>query len=229
MDLLQRRAMMAQKAEPEPQYVTDGLIHWLDGIDKGASDGTWVDLIGGHVYTNYGGVTSISNGFYFDGVDDRFYNNTFKVVTTPTTHTIEVVLSGAQVGSTGGYCLFSAYAAGGDANVKRFNVAFAGNLSVVILQTTLAFPTYPYVSASDVKSIVSSPDGKFYINNVQGTSTRDGYYASNGAANRIGCGYYNTNRHFYKGNIHAVRIYNRILTDDERGHNYALDLRRFNL
>lgn len=210
-------------------YVTDGLIHWLDGINKGASDGTWVDLIGGHIYTNYGDVTPISNGFYFDGVDDRFYNNTFTTVTAPTTHTIEVVLSGAQVGSTGGYCLFAAYAANGTASVKRFYVSFVGDYSTIALASTSNSPLYSYSSASDIKSIVSCPDGRCYINNIPAVSTRDGYFSYNGGANRVGCGYYNSNRHFYKGNIHAVRIYNRSLTAEELAHNHALDLLRFNL
>jgi hypothetical protein len=228
MDLLtQRRAMMMAQGT-EPQYVTDGLIHWLDGIDKGASDGTWVDLIGGHVYTNYGHVTPISNGFYFDGVDDRFYNNTFKVVTTPTTHTIEVVLSEAQVGSSGGFCLFTSHATA--YTDKRFYVAFVGFKSKICLSAAEAYPMYNYTSAEDIKSIVSCPDGRCYINNVPSVSDENNYYSCTTTANRVGVGYYSgSERHFYKGNIHAIRIYDRSLTAEEVAHNYALDLRRFNL
>lgn len=228
MDLLtQRRAMMMAQGT-EPQYVTDGLIHWLDGINKGASDGSWVDLIGGHIYTNYGSVTPISNGFYFDGVDDRFYNNTFTTVTKPTTNTIEVVLSGAQLEDVAS-CLFAAYAANGSSNVKRLYVAMVRDTSLISLATTSNYPLYPFSSASNVKSIVSCPDGRCYVNGVLGESPSSLYCGYNGTGNRIGAGYWNTNRHFYKGNIHAIRIYDRSLTAEELAHNYALDLQRFNL
>lgn len=30
-----------------PGYIDDGLVFWLDGIDKGGVHGKWIDLVGG--------------------------------------------------------------------------------------------------------------------------------------------------------------------------------------
>lgn len=217
----------ALSVERGPGYVTDGLIFWVDGIDKGASDGSWVDKIGGHIFAHSSNSpTPTDTGFSFDGTN-FFYNKTFLEVTAPGTHTIEIALSDAQVGDDG-YCLFTAYAA--SYSVKRFYVAFVGSKSKVCLSAAKTHPMYNYTSAEDIRSIVSCPDGRCYINNVQSVSDENNYYKSTGTVNRIGCGYYNSKaRHFYKGNIHAIRIYNRSLTADEVAHNYALDLMRFNL
>lgn len=35
----------------EEDYIKDGLVFWLDGIDKGGEEGKWVDLVGGVEFT----------------------------------------------------------------------------------------------------------------------------------------------------------------------------------
>lgn len=225
MDLITRRAlMMAQRVEPEPQYVTDGIILWLDGINKGGTDGNWTDLVNGHVFTNRG-CTVLSDGFSFDGVDDDMMNSTFNTVTTPMDNTIEVVVS--AVDATGVHAIFCAGAPAGNKNTKRFYVAITTQL--VCLATTSSYPTISTPTPAAVHSIVSCPDGGLYINGVAATPAANGYYNFQGASNRIGSGYYPTTvRHRFKGTIHAIRIYNRSLTAEEVAHNYALDLQRFN-
>ena len=229
MDLLQRRREMMARGT-EPRYITDGLILWLDGIEKGASDGSWVDKIGGHIFTNQGGVTPLDNGFSFDGSNDVMLNTSFNVVTSPDQHAIEVVISDAYVASTSdGRTLFASYAATSSYRIKRFNLSFYG--SEVICPAALeGFLGIPVTTPSDIRSIVFCPDGKHYINGDEMVTTAPAtYWSSNSMQNRIGSGWYNRARHFYKGNIHAVRIYNRSLTAEEVAHNYAIDLRRFNL
>lgn len=51
MSELRRRMMMQQGGEPLPEYIQDGLVFWLDGIDKGNITGKWIDLIGGIEFT----------------------------------------------------------------------------------------------------------------------------------------------------------------------------------
>lgn len=45
-------------------YITDGLVFYLDGINKGTNEGKWTDLAGGVQWTNYG-ATSLENGWSF--------------------------------------------------------------------------------------------------------------------------------------------------------------------
>lgn len=63
--MINRRRYMGGGGAPVPtDYIQDGLVFQLDGIDKGATDGTWVDLIGGNVFTNNGAI-SFDTYFYF--------------------------------------------------------------------------------------------------------------------------------------------------------------------
>ena len=61
-------------------YVQDGLVLLLDGIDKGNVSGAWTDLIGGKSFTNHGATFNDDN-VQFDGTDDYLDITAFSVPT----------------------------------------------------------------------------------------------------------------------------------------------------
>jgi hypothetical protein len=77
------------------QYITDGLIFELDGLDKGSTSSyCWVDKVEGKAFTNAGGVEELSNGFRFNGTSTSYLNGDFTAVTSTSYNncTIEIVL-----------------------------------------------------------------------------------------------------------------------------------------
>lgn len=55
------------------QYISDGLIFELDGLDKGiTSSYCWVDKVGGITFTNVGGVEELNDGFRFNGTSTSY-------------------------------------------------------------------------------------------------------------------------------------------------------------
>ena len=89
--LLQRRMMMSAKQGPE--YVQSGLVFWLDGLNKGSSDGSeWIDRIGGVVFENVG-ATPIRNGYSFESGNEL--RTTTRVRYPSVSSTIEVCIKGA--------------------------------------------------------------------------------------------------------------------------------------
>lgn len=49
--------MLAQQKPVPNEYIADGLVLWLDGIDKGDVPNCWIDKIAGHIFTASNGVT----------------------------------------------------------------------------------------------------------------------------------------------------------------------------
>jgi hypothetical protein len=76
------------------QYISDGLIFELDGLDKGSTSSyCWVDKVGGKTFTNAGGVEELNNGFRFNGTSTSYlYGNTVLTSASYNACTIEVVL-----------------------------------------------------------------------------------------------------------------------------------------
>jgi hypothetical protein len=76
------------------QYISDGLIFELDGLDKGSTGSyCWVDKVGGKTFTNAGGVEELNNGFRFNRTSTSYLDcNTTLTSTTYNQCTIEVVL-----------------------------------------------------------------------------------------------------------------------------------------
>ncbi len=84
------------------QYISDGLIFELDGLDKrSTSSYCWVDKVGGKVFTNAGGVEELNNGFRFNGTSTSYLTGNFATLTSANYEncTIELVLkSGLKSG-----------------------------------------------------------------------------------------------------------------------------------
>lgn len=53
--------------------------------------------------------------------------------------------------------------------------------------------------------------------------------ASNKSSSRIGGRVDGSNIVTFKGDIHAIRVYNRLLTEDEILHNQNIDIQKYNI
>ena len=210
--LLNRRRYMGGVAAlpyDENSYIQDGLVFQLDGINKGTADGTWTDLKGGLVFTNYGAVED-ANGF-------TFANNAYMRIESSFSPNENYTIESSFYCTTKGVVISS----GGDQKYNLFMYLSDG----LFLQHT---NKYNYDITMNSNSIVSVNDSLGYINGriAQRLSQSD-YWGSEGT--NIGCSYYGTSRRWFSGKIYAIRVYNRKLTSEELLYNQKVDNVRFNL
>ena len=217
MSLFRRKILTNQKKD----YIKDGLVFQLDGINKGATDGTWVDLIGGVVYTPMGTTTAVENGFELKKLGD-YIAGTFLYEYPNIDWTIEVCIEVSKQGGSG--CMVFTP----NTMPKTFkNPVFlvrAGkiwgqphNTRSVIYQngSKLSFKTYSMNKERIIFDMVNK-EMPTQVNNHDAHSSR---YGIGSSANYYG----------FIGVIHAVRVYSRILSESEIMHNQKLDNKRFKL
>lgn len=200
------------------EYVTDGLIMWLDGINntsEGHNPGSniWEDLSGnGHHYT-YASANTINNdhlqtngvgntfiGFSADESSSIKSGKTIEIVIAPSSLSAEQFLFG--LGNHPGTCF-----------TKSGNICF---------------------SASSAKKSVKMLSGVHYYNS---SLWRDGVLQSN---TNVNDSWGNVNNSLFRyayggwsyqfnGMVYAIRIYNRTLTDAELMQNWLMDKARFGI
>lgn len=205
-----------QKEAPG-EYVTDGLVFWLDGINKGASNGTWVEKIHGTVFS--GNATPTNKGFNFsDGqrMSGSWVNGTSNDFTVEvcyyTTLTGRCFVWG--VGSTGARTPLYMDEGGKITTIQNLNVftrpsSFSSNKTVSVNQDRGVYSGVDMTKSSSVDYWDTSPN----------TST---VY--------IGKGNGGVALHYpLTGIVYAIRVYNRRLTADEMLNNQRLDNTRFGL
>lgn len=193
------------------QYNSNGLIFYLDGINKGTDSNYWTDLIGGLQFA-YDNCTKGTNCVTFNGtgVTKTLCSKTFP----QTSCTIEVVCD---------YCAQPSF------------VMFAPHKGDVLAGFSApgnGIALFYWASNSAHMNYCCDTD-KFYAGNndmtvcngktirQQGTDSWgaqiDGYMKLGGRG---------TDR-FYIGNVYAIRIYNRKLTKSEIVTNQTIDNQRF--
>lgn len=188
-------------------YIKDGLIFHLDGINKGPNEGKWTDLIGRIVYTTNGNVT-----FSTDYVDGNFVtDDTTLHKYVPTDCTIEICVKYRDNSTVINF-----------ATNKRDGLAFARRTTndIVIGHTSPLLGRKIYydinVIGTDHKCISASAV-LGYVNNNKAKYIAHGYYSSINNTNNITSG----------GKLYSIRIYNRHLTEKEVLHNQKVDYNRF--
>lgn len=227
MSVFYRRRMMGSKKE---QYIQDGLIFQLDAIDKGSNDGYWTDLIGGVKYalqqTTEVGTDYIKIPPFLDS-DVKFNNpNTYK--------TAEFCFSALTKGG--------AFFYGGTSGKP---LAFAVNRTTpqtwVLLRSGGSNSGSCFVFTSDTNvnfttrnaGTISGNDNLMMFRGSVSTDKRSADFASfNNNLTRIGGRPTTTTSDSYSQTVckvHALRFYNRLLTQEEMLHNQRIDNERFNL
>ena len=221
-----RRRVMGGKAEvPEWKlYVQDGLVFQLDGTNKGATDGTWVDLVGGKVFTanNSTYIQSVEDGFLFSG-EDAYNASVFNAMTSSST------LVGTRTYTMEAACSPTAWGSGRRALFIASNRACGLSLRGDFFWASGSNGRWTNSIREDQlqKVTMSFNQDIGLINGQQLTTITSGEQMSVSDAFQVGsC----QNRGYnFAGTIHSIRIYSRSLSLAERLHNQQVDNERFNL
>lgn len=202
-------------------YIENGLVLHLDGIDKGSTANAWTDLIGGHVFTkNNTSVTTNDDSFSFNGTSGCYLKNTDTLSFNYLTHTIEACYHATN--TSGSAILF-------ETNVAN-NIMFGyyNTTKVIICTNGSSQPSAGHYFANNMYGVhTASVNASNALNNLtyQRTSVVNEFFSSSGS-NTIGA---RTTGIYFIGKIYSIRIYNRLLTIDEMRHNQMIDNKRFNL
>ena len=211
-----RRQLMAEIAYPKP-YISNGLIFHLDGKDANGS--TWVDRIGGKVLTLYN--TTLQNG----GV--RFTGNRHccaetedgVTLTAPAaSSTIEIV--GHRLTKRSIEMIFSPGVNSSIFYVGR-NTYVSLGVNVRLAQFTAPLP---------VGKFTHSLRATLHYYNGTKMTTTGSTVASNQETNIcVGGNETAAGNLGFNGIIYQIRIYNRLLTEDEIKWNQEQDRKRYGI
>lgn len=194
-------------------YVQDGLVLLLDGIDKGNVSGAWTDLIGGKSFTNHGATFNDDN-VQFDGTDDYLDITAFSVPTSAS-GTIEVVMDIDAI-SGKHFPVFKPTTSGG----------------IMFFWASGGYIIWSYTSGNRARPKPTIKKGSWSLSNA-GRYLQNGVQMStmSGTSLAGSNGMYIGRRlnDYGKGKIYSIRIYNRQLTLAEVQQNLAVDNIRFNL
>lgn len=233
----------------------DGIDNTRHGFDENTS--VWEDLSPMqndanlyNIHTSYGYYSVEEKGYVF--LHNNAYAKTINNIGLSgfADHTVEIVAKPYSVadGSTvfNGYLWFGdRFASEGMTRIFGYNRGTAGRHGVVVayLNTMVTYDLYPEIEMTHSVSFRTNKHGTIqagmkdpYILSYNG-EYREGVATGKTYSDRllnspVEIGRYwqynNENRTFY-GSIQSVRIYDRVLTDEEVLHNYRVDKRRFGI
>lgn len=217
-DLLMRRREMVLHDQVSPivcPYITDGLIFWLDGIERGGIAGQWKDLIGGKIFV-LNNVIEGTDCVHFNGANTSYGLCSGPVSADFNSETIECAVSSFPTRATllnppliNGFVGIglirgtNKYSHGMD-GVSRFMWNLGGFKAVSV--------------NSDVAA----------SNKVQRYKTGSEYWVANTSGDTY-LGMLSTGTYCFSGDIYSLRIYNRKLSLAEMLQNQSVDNERFNL
>lgn len=195
-------------------YIQDGLVFQLDGINKGNDSTKWIDLIGGNYFTLNDHSILHDDCIEMDGAG--YINSNFSHLGVLATNgTIEVCFN----------------------NYKNNGVLFiqtkSTELGLLIWSSGFAYKPVGInkneykinplgIFSASMSESLAVVNGNIITNRANNNWNQNSSRSTIGGRN-IGTAYY------YKGKIYAIRIYNRKLTEDEMRYNQKLDNKRFKL
>lgn len=208
--ILNRRRVCGGKKDDT--YIQDGLVFWLDGIDKGNEPTAWTDLVNGVSFPYNSGQEIRSDSIYFNGSEGL--TSSSPSVSHPFENCqIEIVASRPSAG-----LVFTP-------NING-SIAFCFYTGFRTTCVSGGWCAYECVTPSK-KTSYSLNNSYFIFDDVSGIVNYNAVLSIGRA------GYYEigelNGRTKYTGDICCIRIYNRHLTDEERIHNNNIDKQRFNL
>ena len=222
-----------EKVIPIPSadaYVQDGLVFQLDGIDKGNVEGAWVDRKAGRQFTLNNCIVN-SDNIEFNGTDsEAIDNDNEKFPTVPEDYTIEVVL----------------YYGGGTILTQNSSSSSYGSPMMVALYSTTDFHTIgrgldavealPEKKYMCLQALAKGSTPTIQVNcNGDVLASRGGGIIGNNEFTygwaSIGCVWtdYTEKAGHLLGKVYSIRLYNRLLTEEERYNNMVVDYMRFRI
>ena len=224
-----------EKVIPIPSadaYVQDGLVFQLDGIDKGNVEGAWVDRKAGRQFTLNNCIVN-SDNIEFNGTDSSAVDSdNYTFPTVPKNYTIEVVL----------------YYGGGSGILTQNSSSGYGNPMMVSLYSTAyyltigrklyaveALPENKYMCLQALaygssNTIQVNCNGDVLASRKGNDSIIDNNFFADGWAS-IGCVWTSSSDKAGQllGKVYSIRLYNRLLTEEERYNNMVVDYMRFRI
>lgn len=203
-------------------YVRDGLIFQLDGTNKGNHTGEWQDLVSGMRFTRGTNVIEGNNYFQFDGgsTNDSLMLGSGSISTNVPTNkaafTFEAVVESSGLGDIN--ITFSGGQGSGISFVLR-------GASVWVFGQGYGYNAGNMITSSGIK-VISYSTTRFILNRAIGSYAGNDYWGNGGQIASIGGELSATSRRF-AGKVYAIRMYNRLLTENEMLHNQELDYKKF--
>lgn len=221
--MLRRRSMMAQAsgAGPSPvecPYITDGLIFWLDGINRGGVAGQWTDLIGGKTFMLYN-VTELANGVTFSS--SGYGTHSGPISENWANETIEIAKSNSNIANRCFLCPAKASPVGIGLITASSGATFSINVDGATASKWNTNNQPKRISANNSYSV---SDGS-----SKTRASTDSWGGNTSTVTYLGCRYITAASRYMNGTLYSLRIYNRHLSVAEMQANQAVDAARFNL
>lgn len=210
-------ALKAAAASRQETYVEDGLVLWLDGIDKGSTPGAWVDKAAGYVFEAVNGFEDGADYVGLNAASTQHLRNASFVVPDAITGTIEVVITD--------YAAKSLIFMPKNNDQLAFGITTAGDKIICSTMSNVktigfTFGSKAFSVCNNVRVIIDGTAAAFSTNDAWGGA--DSTYCYIGCRNT-------SNPNYATAKIHSIRIYDRVLTETEILHNQRVDNARFNL
>ena len=214
-------------------YVQDGLVFQLDGIDKGNVEGAWVDRKAGRQFTLNNCIVN-SDNIEFNGTDsEAIDNDNYTLPTVPENYTIEVVLY---------------YGGGSGILTENSTTTSYGSPMMVALYSTAYYFTigrnlYAVEEMQGKKYMCLQALAKGSSNTIQVNCNGDVLASRQGTGEiidnnffaygkpSVGCVWISSSDRsgHLLGKVYSIRLYNRLLTEEERYNNMVVDYMRFRI
>lgn len=226
-----------EKVIPIPSadaYVQKGLVFQLDGIDKGNVEGAWVDRKAGRQFTLYNCIVNSDNIEFNGRTSEAIDNDHYQLPTVPEKYTIEIVLYygwgsilAQNNNSSSGYgspLVTTFYAPINFLTIGRglYAVEALPENKYMCLQAQSNGNTLSTIQVNCNGDVLASRQGTSSIIN----NNQNAY----GKAS-IGCVWtdYDKKVGHLLGKVYSIRLYNRLLTEEERYNNMVVDYMRFRI
>ena len=199
-------------SEGPKTYAKNGLILWLDGIDKGNTEGKWIDKASELEFILTGDYT-------FEDTSVHFTNASADCSTIINPVTLEIVLKNENNG----------YGTVFTNNIANQSVVF-NNSKYIQTGGGSYKKSYPSMQDTIINYTICFNSNKqvtkCYKNGqlqTEGGSTES--WGATYTGTRIGK--YGTGNYPFVGNIYCIRAYDRELTEEEIRSNHKIDIQRF--
>lgn len=225
-----------EKVIPIPSadaYVQDGLVFQLDGIDKGNVEGAWVDRKAGRQFTLNNCIVN-SDNIQFNGTDsEAIDNDNYTLPTVPENYTIEVVLyyGGGTILSQNKN---SSSSYGSPMMVALYSTAYyftiGRNLYAVEALPEKKYMCLQALAKGQNHTIQVNCNGDVLAKRYGTDSIIDNNFFADGRPS-VGCVWtdYTEKAGHLLGKVYSIRLYNRLLTEEERYNNMVVDYMRFRI
>lgn len=208
-------------------YIQNGLVFHLDGINKGPNEGKWTDLVDGIEFENHGAVSTY-DGWLFDNdaanstTSDKLISYLKGPALSYLSNQCTLEICFIDNTNRNYYKLFATnlrncVCSGLDSTKRYYGSHVSTPISCILPDYTKKIPH----TISSTKDIIIKDGVTFNAvdNNTYALSVLDGSIIGGQLDEYRG----------FTGKIYSIRIYNRLLTEEEMIHNQQIDYNRFNL